>query len=121
MTIREAITLATALTGQVVADALLVRWLSEFDGKLAVSFFREDEWTPYNPTTDMDKELLVPYPYDGTYTNHLEAMTYFTNGEYDRYENARTMSEKVLADYRAFMQRTQARQCRPGFPIDRGE
>lgn len=119
MTIREAIAQAADLTGQVVSNTILVRWLSEFDGKLAVTFYRAEEWAPYDPVTDLDRELLVPYPYDGTYLHHLEAMTYFTNGEYDRYENAKVMADKVLNDYKAFMQRTQARPCRPGFPINR--
>ena len=121
MKIREAIAMAADLTGQVVSNTMLVRWLSELDGKLAVTFFREEEWEPYDPVEDLDTDLLVPYPYDGMYLNHLEAMTYFTNGEYDRYENAKTMSEKVLKDYRAFMQRTQARPCQPGFPVNRSD
>lgn len=117
MKISDAISNAQALTGQVVDNATLVRWLSELDGQLALTFYRAEEWEPYDPTTDQTTALLVPFPWDGLYVNHLAAMTYFTNGEYDRYENERVMSEKTLADYRAYMQRTQACPCRPGFPL----
>ena len=117
MTITQAITSAQALTGQVVDQATLVRWLSELDGQLALSFHRAPEWTPYDPVDDLTKTLLVPFPWDGLYVNHLAAMTYFTNGEYDRYEPERTMSENTMKEYRAYMQRTQACPCRPGFPI----
>ena len=121
MTISEAIALATDLTGQVLPNTILVRWLSEFDGKLAVTFFHEDEWEPYNPATDMNKDLLVPYPYDGTYVDYLAAMTSYSRAEYDRYESSKIMSDKTLSDYKAYMMRTHARPCQPGFPIDRGD
>lgn len=119
MLISEAIAQSTALTGQVVANAVLVRWLSEIDGRLAFEFYRTDAWTPYDPTDDLNCELLVPFPWDGFYVHHLEAMTYFSNGEYDRYENARTMSEKTLTDFRSFMQRTQSKLCGCGFPTEK--
>ncbi|MBO7670126.1 MAG: hypothetical protein J6S60_06005 [Oscillospiraceae bacterium] len=119
MLISEAISNVTALTGQVVENSTLVRWLSEIDGKLAFEFYRADAWTPYDPTADLGAELLVPFPWDGLYVHHLEAMTYFTNGEYDRYENARAMCEKKLDEFRHFMQRTQSIPCRPGFPTDK--
>ena len=119
MLISEAVSNAAALTGQVVDTAVLVRWLSELDGRLAFEFYRAEAWTPYDPVADLGAEMLVPFPWDGLYVHHLEAMTYFTDGEYDRYENARAMSEKTLGDFRRFMQRTQAVPCRPGFPTDR--
>lgn len=119
MLISEAISAAAALTGQVVSNATLVRWLSELDGRLAFEFYRVDAWTPYDPTDDLSCELLVPFPWDGMYVHHLAAQTYFTNGEYDRYENERVMSEKTLADFRSFMQRTQSRLCGCGFPTEK--
>lgn len=119
MLISEAISAAAALTGQVVTNATLVRWLSELDGRLAFEFYRADAWTPYDPTDDLSCELLVPFPWDGMYVHHLAAQTYFTNGEYDRYENERVMSEKMLADFRSFMQRTQSRLCGCGFPTEK--
>ena len=117
MTIAEAIAHAQALTGQVVDNATYVRWLSELDGQLALTLYRAEAWTPYDPVDDLTKRLLVPFPWDGLYVNHLAAMTYFTNGEYDRYENERVMCETILAEFRAYMQRTKARRCEPGFPL----
>lgn len=119
MLILDAIVQSVALTGQVVEDATLVRWLSELDGRLAFEFYRVETWTPYDPVLDIGCELLIPYPWDGLYLHHLEAMTYYTAGEYDRYENARAMTEKKLAEFRAYMQRTQAPLCGVGFPTDK--
>ena len=104
MTISAAISNVTALTGQVVSNAVLVRWLSEFDGRLALEFFREESFTPYAPT-DLTAALRIPHPWDGVYVHHLEAMTYYTNGEYDRSANARVMAEADLGEYRKFIRR----------------
>ena len=119
MLISEALSGAAALTGQTIDTETAVRWLSEADGRLAFEFYRVGAWTPYDPEHDLGSELLVPFPWDGFYVHHLEAMTYFTDGEYDRYENARIMAETVLGDFRRFLQRTQASPGRPGFPTDR--
>jgi hypothetical protein len=104
MTISDAISEAKKLTGAVVDDETYLRWLSELDGQIAVMFFQADGWLPY---TDVNTELLIPFPWDGsTYVHYLEAQTYYTNGEYDRYENARIMSEQAQSDFRKYMQRT---------------
>ena len=119
MKINEAIRTAAELTGQVVSDEVMIRWLSELDGRLAIEFYRTDAWAPYDPEQDYEAELLVPFPWDGFYVRNLAAQTYFSNGEYDRYENERVMAEKTLADFRSFMQRTQSKFCGCGFPTDR--
>jgi len=119
MLISEAIARAAALTGQVTDNAAPVRWLSELDGRLAFEFYRADAWAPYDPADDLGCELLVPFPWDGFYVHHLEAMTYFSNGEYDRYDNARALAEQTLSDFRHFMQRTQAKLCAVGFPTEK--
>ena len=105
MLISEALTHAAALTGQAMpADA--VRWLSELDGRLALELGRPGTPTPYDPTADANKALLVPFPWDGLYVHHLAAQTYFANGEYDRYANERVMSEQTLRAWRHYLRRT---------------
>ena len=114
MLISQAIAQARALTGQAPETEVLVRWLSELDGRLALEFFRAEAFRPYDPTPDtgdLESDLLVPFPWDGgVYVHHLEAMVYFTCGEYERCENARAVSEAAIADYRKFLQRC----CAPG-------
>ena len=119
MLVSEAISHAVALTGQVVGNAELVRWLSELDGKLAFETYRVQEWHPYDATDDLSTELLVPYPWDGLYVHHLAAQTYFADGEYDRYENERAMCEQQLAEFKAYLMRTQSTPCVPGHPTDK--
>ena len=105
MTVAQAMANAQAVTGQVFDAATLRRWLSELDGQLALDLYRADAWTPYS--ADDDAALLLgPDPWDGLYVHHLEAMTYFSNGEYDRYQNALTMRENALGEFKRFVQRT---------------
>ena len=113
MLISEALTAAAALTGQSVDADAAVRWLSELDGRLAFELFGADAWTPYDATDDLGAALLVPFPWDGLYPHHLEALVYFTDGEYDRYEPARALSEQILTDYRAFLRRSRGRPVLP--------
>ena len=113
MTITEAINAAKSMTGAVVDNATYLRWLSELDGKIAFDVFGADSWLPYT-NSDMSTELEVDYPWDGFYVPYLEAMTYYTSGEYDRYENAKTMFEKKYWDFRHYLRRThpELRPCR---------
>lgn len=111
MTVTQAIAHATALTGSVVGTAEATRWLSGYDGKLAREFFKADDWDEYNATTDANKQLLIPHPWDGLYVHYLEAMTYYTTGEYQRYENARGLETSLLVDFKAWVMR---RYGRPG-------
>lgn len=111
MTITNAISNTTALTGQVVDNATLVRWLSELDGQLALEFYKETEWTAYDPISDLSTQLRVPHPYDGLYVHYLAAKTYFADGEYDRYENERVLQDAELKQYTAFLRRTGQAPC----------
>lgn len=108
MTIKQAMTAAEGLTGQVFPQEALLRWLSELDGQLAFEVWGVDSWTAYSEE-DLGSLLLVPYPWDGLYVHKLEAMTYFSNGEYDRYANAQRMYEEALGEFKRFVQRTRAR------------
>lgn len=106
MRIKEAIAESAALTGSALEQGTLCRWLSEMDGRLVMEFFRGESWKPYDPEQDTEQVLLVPAPWDGLYVHYLEAMTYYSTGEYSRYQNALTMAEKVLADFKAWFVRT---------------
>jgi len=105
MTLAEAIAATNELTGQVYAQSTMIRWLSELDGQIAFEVYHADAWTPYT-ADDLNDELLVPYPYDKMYVHHLEAMVYYSDGEYDRYTNASTMFNEKLGEFKRFIQRT---------------
>ena len=105
MTLSDAINQANILTGQKFDRAPQLRWLSELDGQLAFDLYHADTWKPYTEA-DLSSALMVPFPWDGVYVHHLEAMVYFANGEYERYTNAKTMRDNLLGEFRRYVERT---------------
>lgn len=105
MRVTDAIKSTAELTGNVVSEATLCRWLSELDGQLMFDFYKGDAFIGYTWDADENAELLVPFPWDGMYINYLEAMVYYSNGEYDRYQNAITQYNKKIDDYRKWLTR----------------
>lgn len=111
MLISEAISLAEHRTGQVVEQALQLRWLSTLDGQIALEFYGADAWTAYG-TDDLGCELLIPLPWDIAYSYYISALTYHTNGEYDRYANEWALFENELEKFKRFVRRTNDPVCK---------
>lgn len=112
MTIREIIAQAQLLSGVSVPDATLLRWISDLDGQLAFAYFGVDGWIAPYSEDDLDVPALIEPPWDETiYVPYLEAMTYYTTGEYDRYENAKTMHEQKLLEFKKYLNRSRRVCC----------
>ena len=107
MKIGEAISYTRSLSGNAVDDNTLCRWLSELDGRLMLDFYKGSEWMSYSLPQDEDHELLVPFPWDELYVHYLEAMVYYSNGEFERYRNSYEMYNKKELDYRQWYARNQ--------------
>lgn len=106
MTISEAISQTRKLSGNAVDDNIMCRWLSELDGRLMLDFYKGGEWMSYSLPDDEDHELLVPFPWDELYVHYLEAMVYYSNGEFERYRNSYEMYNKKELDFRQWYART---------------
>lgn len=106
MTISEAISQTRKLSGNAVDDNTMFRWLSELDGRLMLDFYKGGEWMSYSLPDDEDHELLVPFPWDELYVHYLEAMVYYSNGEFERYRNSYEMYNKKELDFRQWYART---------------
>ena len=106
MTISEAISQTRKLSGNAVDDDTMCRWLSELDGRLMLDFYKGREWMAYALPQDADHELLVPFPWDELYVHYLEAMVYYSNGEFERYRNSYEMYNKKELDFRQWYART---------------
>lgn len=72
-----------------------------------LDFYKGSEWMSYSLPQDEDHELLVPFPWDELYVHYLEAMVYYSNGEFDRYRNSYEMFNKKELDYRQWYARNQ--------------
>lgn len=107
MKIKEAIAFARKLSGNAIDDDTLCRWLSELDGQLMLDFYKGSEWMSYSVPQDEEHDLLVPFPWDEMYVHYLEAMVYYSNGEFERYRNSYEMYNKKELEYRQWYARNQ--------------
>jgi hypothetical protein len=55
---------------------------------------------PYEYPKDMNKELLIPFPFDDTYALYLEAKIDYYNREYGNYNNSAMMFETQFNEYK---------------------
>lgn len=85
-------------------------WISELDGNVKRLVMQEEGYTPYAYPDDMDKELLIPAPFDSVYELYLEAMIDYHNREFQNYNNSAAMFETRYSDYKkAYIREHQAR------------
>ena len=123
MTIQEAIAGASAQTKHQFHTDTMVRWLSHLDGMIKTELLDMYEggadiaFTPYNPETDMEKELLVPFPYDEAYVHYLIRQINFALEENNRANNEAELFADTFYAYRRFYARTHMPVQHGGFKV----
>lgn len=111
MKLREAIDRIDSLKHNTYTTAEKVEWISRLDGlvKNQIIDTHEDgeniEFNGYTVEADMEKELLIPAPYDDAYIKWLEAKIDYYNGEIARYNNSVMMYQAVYDSYQRYYNR----------------
>lgn len=77
-----------------------LRWINALDGDVQASVFQEDEIKQYSYPDDMDKELLIPAPFDNLYELYISAQIDFHNKELDNYNNSAMVFESRYLDFK---------------------
>lgn len=114
MTIREAIDRADVNNINQYSIEDKVRWLSILDNLIVIDIYsrhdrnKDEEEINFIPYTseDMDKSLLVPFPYDELYVSYLDMKICEANRETERYNNAVVLYNSYLDDYSHMYHRT---------------
>lgn len=77
-------------------------WLSDLEGMIQRTVFQrnEDEIVKMAYPDDMDKELLVPFPYEEIYPMYLAAQIDYENREYANYNNAAMNFNDRFSEYK---------------------
>ena len=75
-------------------------WINELEGMVQRLVFQQDEVAQLSFPKDMDKELLIPAPFDDVYTLFLEAKIDYYNREYANYNNSATMFEAQFSEFK---------------------
>ncbi len=103
MKIQEAIQWVDEIKPNAFSAEVNTRWLAELEGRLAADVFlmapAELGQFRYTWPADKDAELLVDPPYDGVYTDWLQAKVDETNGEYNRYQNTMQLYNEAYGSF----------------------
>lgn len=100
MTPSKAIEIIDGLKPNVYSDEDKLRWINELDGMVQRLVIQSDEVKQYSYPEDMNKELLIPAPFEHAYTLYLEAKIDYSNREYGNYNNSTMMFESVYSEYK---------------------
>ncbi len=112
MTIIEAINRFDNLKHNTYGQPEKIAWLSKLDSmvkRLIVDTHEGGEdviFTGYDAQTPLDTQLLMPEPFDEAYLRWLEAQADYTNGEYNKYNNAIQMFNTAFQGYKNYYNRT---------------
>lgn len=104
MTIIEAINQVDGIKFNTYSQEDKVRWLSSIDAKITAVL--EGAYpspmgvsAPYDPNTDMERELLLGSPWDEMYIRWMEAMIDYNNGETDSYNRSITLFNNLYQNF----------------------
>lgn len=110
MTPNKAIEIVDKLKLNSYSEEDKLRWINELDGMVQRLVIQSDNVTEYAYPDDMDKELLIPAPFDDCYTLFLEAKIDYYNREYANYNNSAMMFEAQFNEYKKdYIRKHQAR------------
>lgn len=100
MTPNKVIEIVDGIKPNSYSEEIKIRWISELDGIVQKQVFQEKNATEYVYPDDMDRELLIPHPYDNIYQFYLEAMIDYYNREYGNYNNSVMMFDSKFSEYK---------------------
>lgn len=100
MTPNKAIEIIDRLKPNSYSEEDKLRWINELDTMVQRLVIQTDEIKQLSYPEDMDKELLIPSPYDDCYTLFLEAKIDYYNREYGNYNNSAMMFETQYSEYK---------------------
>ena len=103
MTIGDAITQVNELRPNTYTAREKINWLRRVENMVYRTVLAHYNGTPeyedFGADTALDRQLIVPEPWNVLYVHWLEAQIHYANGEYDRYNNAITVFNDNLAGY----------------------
>lgn len=112
MTILEAIRRVDGLRHNTFTREEKIRWLAQVDAAVATELLdthegaAQGDFQPYDAQTPLDRQLLIPAPYDELYLHYLIAQMDYHHGELDRYNRAMGMYQAAWIGYVNFYNRT---------------
>lgn len=76
------------------------RWLCDLDGMVKRIVMQEAEGVDYQYPRDMDRQLLIPHPFEGLYAQYLSTMIDLSNKDFNAYNNNAEVFETKFAEFK---------------------
>lgn len=110
MTIIEAITHLNTVKPNAYGQVEKIKWLSQLDGMIKAEIIDTHEGgenITFNGYTesDLNTQMLVPYPYDKIYIHYLEMQIDYANNEYGKYNNSMVMYNTAYSAFEKYYNR----------------
>lgn len=111
MTIGKCIDIAESISPYKLKREVIVRWISELEGKIAAELFEKNPATleEYGDDAEDHTVLAVPFPYDQVYWMYLVAMLDLSFGDNSRYGNSAGVFNSAFESYAKWVVRSGAR------------
>lgn len=110
MTANKAIEIVDSIRPNAYSEEQKFSWINTLDGMVQRLVIQADKVNEYAYPDDMDRELLIPAPFDNCYELYLCAMIDYYNREYANYNNSVMMFEARFAEYKkAYIREHRAR------------
>lgn len=100
MTANKVIEIVDEIRPNAYDGKIKFRWINELDCLVQKLVFQNETVTPHVYPDDMDKELLIPAPFDELYALYVEAMIDYHNREYENYNNSIMMFDTRFTNYK---------------------
>ena len=99
-TINKIIEQVEEIKPNVFGEEVKFGWLSQLNGMICRIVMQQEETPELKYPDDMDKDLLVPEPYEGLYALWLMAKIDFYNRDDDDYNNTMLMFNQMFDEYK---------------------
>ena len=107
MKVREPIEYVKKLLETAFSDSILLRWINQIEKEIQFEVFSTelDRVVRYTQD-DMEKDLIVPRPFDKLYEDYLIWRIALAQGEMERANNLQTIYEQSYLAYVRFVCRS---------------
>lgn len=99
-TINKVIEMTDRLKPNAYGEEIKTAWISQLDGMVQRLVMQRDDIVEYSYPEDMNKELLIPFPFDDVYALYLVAKIDLRNNEIDNYNNSITVFNSAFEDFK---------------------
>lgn len=110
MTVREVLDFVNDVKPNAYMETTIMQYLNEVESMVWQEVLHNDptEYTALATPDDDEHILAMPKPFDKCYSHYIQAMIDFQNEESVSYQNNMAMFNSLWAEYKKYMQRSDA-------------